>query len=167
MCYHIHIITNISRVLDITIPSTLATVWYINIYSYNITQAYQSHILPYSRCVSLLIKCEYGNIHTYPPHLYHVVNLSYYWATFCTVRYRPINPVFTVYYACLITGQFLVVICRHSCCIFVLSKWWFCVRLKYGVMEPHPGYPLIIWRWCKSLLMIDWFLVESHLPSPL
>ena len=77
-------------------PNVFKKVLSINIYSYNITRAYQSCILPYSTCVSFPSKYAYSNILPYPPHQYHVVHFSHYWANLRTVTYRPMIPICTI-----------------------------------------------------------------------
>ena len=74
-----NIIVTCFHVLVITIRNIFTTVRYINIYLYNINQAYQSCILPYSMRVSLTIKCMYSKIQPYSPSVYHVLCLSHYW----------------------------------------------------------------------------------------
>ena len=85
-----------SRELVIKIQNVFTTVWFINIYLYDIMRAYQPCILPYSTRVSLPRKFAYSNIQAYPPHVYHVANLSHYWENMRTVTYRHINTVCTI-----------------------------------------------------------------------
>ena len=82
--------------LVITTWKVFTAINYINIYSYDITRAYQSCILLYSTGFLLLIKCVYSNIQAYPPHVYYSVLFSRYWSNVVTVTYRPIHPVCTI-----------------------------------------------------------------------
>ena len=91
-----NIIVTCLCVLLVTICNIFKIFLYIKIYSYDITRAHQYCILPYSTRLSLLIKIAYSYIQAYPPHVYHVVHLSHYWANVCTLTYRPMNPVCTL-----------------------------------------------------------------------
>ena len=42
--------------------------------------------------------------------MYHVVSFAHYLENMCTSIYRPINYVCTIYYMCLSTGTFSVVL---------------------------------------------------------
>ena len=60
--------------------------------------------------VSFTRKCLYGNIQAYLSCVYRVIRFSHYWENVCRLTYRPINPVCTIYYACISTGTFSVVL---------------------------------------------------------
>ena len=125
------------------------------IYAYDITRAYKYRILPYRMRVSLIRKYEYSNIRKYPTHVYHVVCFPHYWENVCKVTYRTINTVCEIYYACLSTGTFSVIIMTpHNPtilsyafpCMFVLLGT---LRIScfyrspgYVYIPPHVMYPL-------------------------
>ena len=84
ICYPSHMGTYIRFLLIIKIWNVSATVRCVNIYEYNITQAHQSHILPYIMCVLLMRKCVYSKIQEYP--------------TWCTMWYTgPITEQMCIY----------------------------------------------------------------------
>ena len=113
--WHVNIVVICSCALVITVRNILTIVRYINIYPYNTKRAYQSCILSYSTHVSLLSKCVCSKIQAYPPHVYHVVILSHYWAYVHMVTYRPINTTCTIKYMCLSNGPLS----------FVLPIFWY------------------------------------------
>ena len=125
--------------------NVFTTFWYINMYIYDITRAYQYFILPYLTRVSFLSKYAYGHIQACPPHVYHVVHFPDYWSNVRTVTYRPINPVCTIYYVCLSTGPFSVVK-RGDWRQWVARLWW---------SYPSP-YPLPAWVWnpCRHAVTV-------------
>ena len=132
----VNILVTCSRVLVTIIWNVFTTVRYINIYLYNITWAYQSCILPFITRVSIHIKCAYGNIQAYPPHVYHLVHLSHYRENVRTVTYRPINPVCIIYYVCLSNGKFSVVI----------QTWYMLISHKLEFSCWHDQYCGIVYK---------------------
>ena len=140
-------------------PNVFTTVKYIKIYSYNITRVYQSYILPYLTSVSLPIKCAYRNIQLYPPCVYHVIRFYHYWENMCTVTYRPVNPVCTIYYACLSNGPFSVVIDKQYDYVSLSFMWFFGVRIL--LIRIFLNSRVI----CDRMLQIDvlqyWFMLNA------